>query len=272
MATAQQERWQVDGSAAELYERYTVAWMFEPLARRVLGGVRLRPGSRVLDVACGTGIVARLAAPLVAPDGQVVGVDLNDAMLACARKLSAQAGLAIEWRQRDAIALRFPDSAFDAVLCQQGLQFFPDRAGALREMVRVLAPGGTLAVAVWGEPGPFIRSLAFGLSAFAGEAVGNQCLAPYSLADATALQTLAHEAGLAGAVIRTEVIHRRIEATQEWLLRFSSGLPYGPAVAAIAPATRARMLRDVATSLKQNWITDHFSVPQDNHLLYYTKP
>lgn len=271
MSTEQQERWQVSGSAAELYERYTVTWMFEPLARRLLARVPLRPGSRVLDVACGTGIVARLAAPLVAPDGQVIGVDLNDAMLAWARSLSAEAGLTIEWRQGDAIALGFPDAAFDAVLCQQGLQFFPNGAGALREMARVLAPGGTLAVAVWGEPGPFIHSLALGLSTFAGEGVGAQCLAPYRLSDLTALQAIAHDAGLAAAVTCTEVVHRRVEATQEWLLRFSAGLPYGPAVAAMAPATRARMLRDVAASLKPYWINDHFSVPQDNHLLYFTK-
>ena len=271
MTTEQRERWQVSGSAAELYERYTVTWMFEPLARKLLARVPLRPGSRVLDVACGTGVIARLAAPLVAPEGRVIGVDLNEAMLACARKLSLEAGLAIEWRQGDASALGFADAAFDAVLCQQGLQFFPDGAGALREMARVLAPGGTLALAVWGEPGAFIRSLAAGLSAFAGEGVGKQCLAPYRLSEPAALQALAHEAGLAGAVIRTEVVHRRVEATQEWLLRFSSGLPYGPPVAAMAPAHRAQLLREVAASLKPYWISDHFSVPQDNHLLYFTK-
>ena len=104
------------------------------------------PGHRVLDVACGTGIVTRTAADLVAPAGRAVGVDLNEAMLTVARRVRPD----IEFRQADAAQLPFADESFDTVLSQMALMFFPDRGGALREMARVTASGGTVAVLVPG--------------------------------------------------------------------------------------------------------------------------
>ncbi len=92
-------------------------------------------------MACGTGIVARYATPLLGAEGSVVALDVSPDMLAVARALPEPAGAAVEWQEGDATSLALPDSAFDLVLCQQGLQFFPDRAAAVREMRRVLAPG-----------------------------------------------------------------------------------------------------------------------------------
>jgi SAM-dependent methyltransferase len=123
---------------AEAYERIGVPTMFETEARGLLEIAALQPGEQILDVACGTGIVARLAAPRLGANGQVVGLDLNEAMLAVARAQPLPAGAPVEWRQGNAQALPFADATFDAVLCQNGLQFMPDRALALREMQRVL--------------------------------------------------------------------------------------------------------------------------------------
>lgn len=95
----------------------------------------------MLDVACGTGPVARYVAPLVGPMGRVLGLDLNAGMLAIARAMAQREG--------NATALPFPDASFDRVCCQQGLRFFPDRPATLQEMCRVLIPGGRLALAVW---------------------------------------------------------------------------------------------------------------------------
>jgi SAM-dependent methyltransferase len=136
------------GSAAETYERHMVPAIFGPWAEDLLALAMPAPGERVLDVACGTGVVARLVAQRVAPTGTVVGLDLNPGMLAVARTLPLPQG-EIQWREGNVSAMPFPDASFDLALCQQGLQFFPDRPAALREVRRVLEPRGRLALSVW---------------------------------------------------------------------------------------------------------------------------
>jgi SAM-dependent methyltransferase len=132
--------WQLVDSSAEAYERWLVPPIFTPFADDLVADVR--PGSRVLDVACGTGIVARRAA---AHGAAVVGVDVNEQMLGVAREIAPE----IRWLEADAADLPLPDAAFDWVFCQQGLQFMTDPAAAVAEMRRVLAPGGRLTVSVW---------------------------------------------------------------------------------------------------------------------------
>jgi SAM-dependent methyltransferase len=130
---------------AEAYEQFYGPAIFQPLADLVVGHADPQPGERVLDLACGTGIVARRVAPMVGADGQVVAVDVNPAMIDVARRLSA----AITWHHGDALALDLPDAGFDLVLCQQGLQFFADRQAGAAQMRRMLADGGRAVVAAW---------------------------------------------------------------------------------------------------------------------------
>jgi SAM-dependent methyltransferase len=120
------------GSAAEIYKRHMVPAIFGPWAEDLVACAAPQPGERVLDVACGTGVVARLVAQRVGPAGQVVGLDLNPGMLTVARALPPSQGAMIAWREGNASAIPLADAAFDLVLCQQGLQFFPDRPAALR--------------------------------------------------------------------------------------------------------------------------------------------
>jgi ubiquinone/menaquinone biosynthesis C-methylase UbiE len=142
------ERWQLEGGVPRSYERFLVPALFGPLAERLVRLAAPGPGEPVLDVACGTGIVARRAAASVGPDGAVAGVDLNAGMLEVAGEAAADVRPPIDWRAVDAADLPFADGAFDIVFCQQGLQFFPDRTAALREMRRVLVPSGRLALAI----------------------------------------------------------------------------------------------------------------------------
>lgn len=142
------EQWQVTGSAAEVYQRELVPAIFGPWAPRVVALAAPAAGERALDVACGTGVVARLVAERVGPEGQVAGLDLNPGMLAVASGLPV-AGAPIGWVQASAVRMPFPDRSFEVVCCQLGLQYFPARPAALAEMARVLAPGGRLAVMVW---------------------------------------------------------------------------------------------------------------------------
>jgi SAM-dependent methyltransferase len=162
----QQDPWQLAGSGPAQYERYQVPSLFQPLAERLLATVPLRTGERVLDVACGTGIVARLAAQPIGTTGLVTGVDLNPGMLEVARAHTPTSGAAVDWREGDAEALPCDDESYDVVLCQQGLQFFPDQPRALREMYRVLKSGGRVALNVWRglEHNPFNQAVAAGLA------------------------------------------------------------------------------------------------------------
>jgi SAM-dependent methyltransferase len=139
------ETFQLSVEAAEVYEARFVPAIFGEWAPHLVEAAGVVGGQAVLDVACGTGVVARTAADRMGGQGRVVGLDLNEGMLAVAGRLRPD----IEWRQGDAAKLPFEAGSFDAVLCQAALMFFPDRAGALREMARVATPGGTVAVQVW---------------------------------------------------------------------------------------------------------------------------
>jgi ubiquinone/menaquinone biosynthesis C-methylase UbiE len=144
MSSETKETFQLTQDMAEAYERHFVPAFFAQWAPQLVEAAGVRPGQRVLDVACGTGIVARTAAPRVGTAGSVTGVDINEAMLSVARRVSPD----LEWRQGDAAALPFEDAGFDVVLSQMAMMFFPDPAAALREMARVVQPPGTVAILI----------------------------------------------------------------------------------------------------------------------------
>jgi ubiquinone/menaquinone biosynthesis C-methylase UbiE len=184
--------------AATAYEEFFVPALFQEWAPRVAAAAQLQPGQRVLDVACGTGVLARKAASRVGAASRVVGLDRNPGMLTVARRLAPE----IEWREGVAEALPYPDRSFDAVVSQFGLMF-TDRQQALREMLRVLAPGGHLAVAVWDSldnTPAYAAELAL-LERFAGQRAAEAFRAPFVLGDQKELATLFTSAGVAGVAV-----------------------------------------------------------------------
>lgn len=146
---------------AKMYESYMVPTLFGPWADQLIAAAAPQPGDRVLDVGCGTGVVARGIASRVEPGGKVTGVDLSPGMLEVAEETSEHEGLSINWHEGQAESLPFPDGSFDLVTSQYALMFFADRAAALAEMRRVLADGGRLAVSTWQpiERHPFYNTL-----------------------------------------------------------------------------------------------------------------
>jgi ubiquinone/menaquinone biosynthesis C-methylase UbiE len=144
-----------EASIPEGYERFLLRQLFEPWARELVGHAYLQPGWSVLDVASGLGPVARRAAAVVGPAGRVVATDISEPMLALAAARPVPAGWApIEYLPGPASAIAAPDDSFDAVLCQHGVQFFPDRAVAIGEMYRVARPGGEIVLSVWAAERP----------------------------------------------------------------------------------------------------------------------
>jgi ubiquinone/menaquinone biosynthesis C-methylase UbiE len=209
------ETGQVTRNASEVYEEFFVPALFQEWAGRVADVADLRIGERALDVACGTGVLTRAVAERVGLDGTVVGLDLNEGMLAVARRKAPE----IEWKHGRAEALPFDSASFDAVVSQFGLMFFEDRPAALREMMRVLRPGGRLVVAVWAalEHSPGYAALADLLQRLFGDQASAALRAPFTLADPQALRMLFDEAGVPNAQITTVNGAARFPSIESWI-------------------------------------------------------
>jgi SAM-dependent methyltransferase len=171
----------------------------EEWAPRVAEAAGIRAGDRVLDVACGTGVLAAEAAGRAGPTGSVTGLDLSPEMLAVAARLHPT----VRWQQGSGDALPFPDQSFDAVVSQFGLMFFPDQVAGLREMWRVLVPGGRLAVAVWASLAdtPAYAAETDLIERMAGKAAGDALRAPFVLGDPVRLAELCAAAGFTDALV-----------------------------------------------------------------------
>jgi SAM-dependent methyltransferase len=195
---------------AELYERFFVPAIFAPLAERLIERAAPRAGESMLDLACGTGIVARLAAPRLGPSGRVVAVDLRPGMIDVARDLPQPAGAAIDWRLGDATALDLPDNSFDIVCCQQGLQFFDNRIAAMTEVCRVLKPGGRALFALWqplDRQGLFAEMAPFEKQSLEAMGIDSSDIdLPFSFGDPDALRKLLEDAGFSNVSVGEEAI------------------------------------------------------------------
>ena len=220
---AEPERWQVSTDAAEVYESCFVPAIFGAWAGPVADAAGIRAGDKVLDVGCGTGVLAREAYRRVGQEGQVVGLDLNEGMLAVA----ARAEPNVEWRRGDAASLPFEDASFDVVVSQFALMYFPDRVASLREMWRTLAPGGRLAVAAW-APIDHARGYQI-LVEIAVRQCGHEAAdvlaAPFVLGDKAELAKLFVDSGISGAEVRLHEGSIRFPSVQEFIRIEVKGSP-----------------------------------------------
>jgi ubiquinone/menaquinone biosynthesis C-methylase UbiE len=189
-------------NTAAAYDELLAPALFQEWTSRVADAAELQTGQRVLDVACGTGVLARTAATRVGPSGSVAGLDINPGMLSVAARIAPE----IEWRQGSAESLPYEDQSFDTVVSQFGLMFFPDRHTALREMVRVLTPGGHLAVAVFDslDTIPAYAAMATVLQRLVGKDTADALRFPFSLGDTEELSSIFAAAGITSAVITSQ--------------------------------------------------------------------
>jgi SAM-dependent methyltransferase len=203
---------------AETYERDLAPALFAPWAMQLVLAANLQSGERVLDLACGTGVVARQLAAHRGSPGTIVGLDLNPNMLKVAHRTATRASQAIEWCVGKGERLPFADRSFDLICCQFGLMFFSDWAGALTEMRRVLRPGGRVVVSVWQglDRHPFYQSL----DAVSRKHLGQSSVqAVFALGDASVLRRLLTEAGFGSVRIEPATLTARFsnpEAFLEW--------------------------------------------------------
>jgi len=261
------EQWQLTLEAAELYEQCPARYILAPWAPLLVDAACLAPGERVLDVACGTGVVARAAAKSVAPTGRIVGVDLNPGMIAVARSLPAPLGISIEWLERSALDLRLEDASFDAVLCQQGLQFFPDKAVALKEMRRVLDTGGRLALSVWNSIGPYNTAVSDALARWVSDETATRFNASRHVPSAEDLRYLATEAGFSAINVRVSRIDIHLPRLDKFVLDHLAATPVASTVAAADPEARKKIGASVMEQLSSYAHGDGITYPEETHVL-----
>jgi SAM-dependent methyltransferase len=253
--TSSTESFQIPLAAAEVYEARFVPAIFAEWAPRLVEAAGIGRGQAVLDVACGTGIVARTAAEQVGDGGRVVGCDLNEAMLTVARRVGGdREGEGIEWRQADVAALPFAERTFDAVLCQMALMFFPDRTGALAEMGLVAKAAGTVAVCV---PAALDQQPAYGpLVEVAARHAGSEALsllgAYWSCGDLGELAGWFATAGLDITSTATHAGTARFASSDEMVATEVEG---SPLIDRITPEVYAR-IRDDARPALAPFVTD----------------
>ena len=231
-------------TAPENYERYFVPTISRPLAKDLIDVASLRAGESVLDVGCGTGVVTRLAAERVGPDGAVTGLDVNPGMLAVARSVTPP-DLEIEWHEASAESMPLPDGAFDVVLCQLSLQFVPDRPQALREMHRVLKPGGRLVITLPGPAAPMFEILADAMGRHIAPQAAGFVRVVFSLDEEAEIKNLLNGAGFRDVSAEAEIRDLALPAPKDFLWQYVSGTPLAAAVANAGDDARMALEREV---------------------------
>lgn len=249
MSSDAPETFQLPAEVAEVYEARFVPAFFAQWAPYLLDAVGVTAGQRIVDVACGTGVVARAAADRIGADGTAVGLDLSDAMLAVARRIRPD----LQWRQGDAAALPFDDSEFDCAVSQMALMFFPDPVAALREMRRVVRSTGTVGVLVPGslDANPPYRIFVDVVTKHAGASARNLVTTYFALGDPQALARLFTASGLRVSAATGPVGESRFGSVDEFVTIELDSTPLGER---LDTGARERIMADCRPALAQ-WRT-----------------
>ncbi|MDG5818398.1 methyltransferase domain-containing protein [Natronococcus sp. A-GB7] len=261
--------WQLDRSAPEAYERYLVPAIFVPWAERLVDRADVGNGDRVLDVACGTGVVARHAAARVGDAGSVVGLDVNEGMLEVAARTAAEAQLEIEWRAGDATELPFSGGGFDAVCCQQALQFVDDPTAALEEMGRVCGSDGCVVISVWRplEHQPGYVVLAEALERHVGEDAGAMMRSPFPAWHEEELRTFARDAGFGEVSVAIEIGSVRYPSAEEFVRREAASSPLAEPISGVGRNVRDALVSAVEDGLEAYTDDDGIVFPIESFVL-----
>jgi SAM-dependent methyltransferase len=239
----------------DIYDDVFVSRLFTPWAVVLLDSIALRSGETVLDVACGPGSVTRLAAERVGPTGRVLGCDFSPAMLALARaKASAAESAPVDYWEAPADALPVRAETFDVALCQQGLQFFPDRSAALRELYRALRPGGRLGIAVWTviDDSPVFAAMSEALrEATGGDLADRYQAGPWGLTDAEDLEGLIAGAGFKDVRVEQRTVEAEFEGGAAQFASTLAASGIAAEIEALRPEQRLALLEAFQKNARQ---------------------
>jgi ubiquinone/menaquinone biosynthesis C-methylase UbiE len=241
-------------SVPQVYEELLVPRMFTPWAKLLLTEAKVSPGEALLDVACGPGTVALMASEKAGPNGKVTATDISPPMLNIARaKPRSPNGAPIEYVESPANPLKVADDSFDVTVCQQGLQFFPEKVEALREMARATRPRGRIVVAVWGslEQCVLWGEIYASLQETIPSQVADLMKTPFSLNDPRELKALAEEAGLKNIEVKTCSLPLVFEQGVDQAIRVLDATPLAPQIAELSSEEHETLADSLRSRLKR---------------------
>lgn len=250
---------QVNTSAADIYDEFFVPALFQEWTDRVVDAANIQAGQHVLDVACGTGVLSRTLAERVGENGSVIGLDVNEGMLAVANRASPK----IEWKQGNAEDLPFEDDSFDGVVSQFALMFFDNRQKAIQEMMRVLKPGGQMAVAVWDslDNTPGYAAMVDLLLQLFGEDAANGIRAPYILGNKDELTSLFNNADVKKFEIKTLHGKARFPSIESWVFTDIKGWVLADMIDDEQYAVLLKEAKQILSSFVQDGGSVEFAAP-----------
>ncbi|MBL8161678.1 MAG: class I SAM-dependent methyltransferase [Anaerolineae bacterium] len=259
-------KWKVSGTGPEIYEQVFVPAVMQTWANRLVDLANARPGIRILDVACGSGVVTRKFAERNGNSGQIIGFDINPDMIAIAQV--KQPSSIIEWREGNVLELPFQDSTFDIVTCQHGLMFFEDRVKGLQEMYRVLVPGGSLVVLVWGpiEDNAGFLAAAEGFGRHVGIEAGDSIRGMFVLGDLGRMRSLAKASGFRDVDVKTVAAQAHFPSVEDLVHGFGALMQ-----SAISEAIQLELLTDIATTLRPYVNDDGLVFPMEAIVMHVRK-
>lgn len=269
---SQNQQWklvQYEGNMPKAYDELLVPALFGPWARKLIDFATVESGERVLDLACGTGVVSRLIAQKVGETGKIVGLDVNRAMLDVARQSAKELTTAIEWREGSALAMPFPDASFDVVLCQAGLMFFAEPQ-AMREMYRVLASDGRLAFSFWRpiQYSPGWMAMVGAFERHGSDEAAAMMRSPFSLGgDTKKVRDLIISGGFSGVHFRLEAEMIRFPSAKEFLGVQAAASPIGSFVNQLDDPKLNALIEDIRFSMQSYMDDDGLAFPVEAYLV-----
>ena len=259
----------VDRSSAEGYEKHLVPRIYAPWAEFVVGRANPRSGEHVLDVACGTGIGARLAARRAGPSGRVVGLDADPGMIEVAHSFASDAAAAVELYCASAVSMPFDDASFDLCLCLQGLQFFPDPVSGFAEMRRVLKPGGRLVASVWAPLEQNAGYYALVTALESRQIFATALKRPFSLGNPDEIRSLAKQGGFRSIELSTEGRSAHFRTSDAFIDSVSASGPSGRLALAQIPAeSQAEFAAEVRAALARYMSQTELVFPMQSHIIF----
>ena len=259
-------------SAMQVYDDVLVPRLFTPWARLLLDELDVEEGEAVLDVACGPGSVTRLAATAVGPQGRVTGCDLSPAMLAIAQsKPAAAASAPIEYHEAPADRLPVADASYDVAVCQQGLQFFPDRAGALTEMRRALRPNGRIGIAVWStiEETPVLAALEAAIREVLGDQLADKYRGgPWGMPRGEDIGVLLEAAGFTAVRVTHRTLPLTFDADQSQLTSTLAASGIATDLEEVSPDARKRLAETLERNVSELVIDASIQSEAASHLAF----